>query len=103
MDLTFLIIVFIVMVIILFIFNRIVWKSTIWSSFVAALWWALITILLIKTVVPVSYHDNSFGVMGIFIIIFIVLVVATVYITERSINDVDLRALSVTDRNIVLW
>ena len=103
MDLAFLIILFIILVVIIFIFNRIVWKSTIWSSLVAALWWSLLIILLIQTVVPYDFYDNRYSVIGVIIIAFIVFVLATVYITDMMIRDTDIRALSIIDRNIIIW
>lgn len=103
MDLIFLIIFFLILVIILFVFNRIVWKSTIWSSLMAALWWSLIIILLVQVFVPCDFHDNRSGVVGVIIVIFIVLVYTTVYITDMMIRDTDIKAVLITDRNVILW
>ena len=103
MDIIFLLILFIILVLIIFIFNRIVWKSTIWSSLMAALWWSLLIILLIQVIVPRTIYDNEYGVIGFILVILIVLVFNTVYITDTMMRDVDINALYTTNRNLILW
>ena len=103
MDIIFLLILFIILVVLIFIFNRIVWKSTIWSSLMAALWWSLLIILLIQVVVPRGAYDNEYGVIGFILVILIVLVFNTVYITDTMIRDVDVNALYTQNRNLILW
>jgi len=69
----------------------------------AALWFSLIVSLLIQAVVPASWFDNRFSIQGVLIIIAIVLIFATVYIADMSTRDIDLYALSITDRNVVIY
>lgn len=103
MDCTFLIIIFLVWVIILFVVFRICFQTTIWSAFVGALWWGLLLTLVIQAVVPTSWFDNRFSVQGVIIIIAIVLIINTIYITDRMSVDIDPRVVACTDRTVVFW
>lgn len=103
MDCTFLIIIFLVWVIILFIAFRIGFQSSAWSCLVAALWWALLLTLFLQAVIPTSWSDNRFSVQGVIIIIAIVFIIGTIYITERMTKDTDLLSLNTTDRVVVFW
>ena len=103
MDLIFLIILFFILVLIIFIFTRIVWKATIWSSIILALWWSLIIILLVQATVPLSIKDNTNHIMGIIIIIAIVLILTTLYITDMAFRDIDPIAANTINRNVVFF
>jgi hypothetical protein len=101
MDCTFLIILYLVLVIIIFILLRICLKSTIWSCVIGAFFYSLLIILLIQTVVPCTFNDNRFSIEGFILILFIVLVLVTIYVTERIYNDVDPYVVGITDRNVI--
>jgi len=103
MDCTFLIIIFLVLVIILFIVFRIGFQTTAWSALVAALWWGLLLVLLMQAVIPTGWTDNRSSVQGFVIIIAIVLIIGTIYVTERMTKDNDLVAMNATDRVVVFW
>ena len=51
------------------------------------------------------WDENSthFNILDVMIIIFIVLVITSIYITDMTIRDVDQRALFTTNRNIIIW
>ncbi len=103
MDYIFLIIIYFVLVIIIFLLLRIAVKATIWSSVVGAFFYSLIIILLIQAVVPCTFHDNRYSIEGVIIIAFIVLVLITIYITDRISRDIDPYALTVTDRHVIFY
>lgn len=103
MDCTFLIIFFLIWVIILFIAFRIGFQTTAWSALITALWWGLLLTLLIQAVVPTSWIDNRYSVQGIVIIIAIVLIINTIYVTERMSKDIDTYAVTTKDRVVVFW
>jgi hypothetical protein len=103
MDCTFLIIIYFVLVIIIFLLLRICAKSTIWSSIIGAVWFSLLIILLIQAVIPSSFHDNRSSVEGVLIIAVIAVILITIYIADRIVDDIDCYAVSITDRNVIIY
>ena len=102
MDCTFLILIFFLLVIFIFIAIRICVKATVWSSLVGAFVYSLLIILLIQAVIPSSWFDNRYSIQGVLIIIWITVILAIIYITDRIWRDTDLYAVSITDRNVIL-
>lgn len=103
MDCTFLILIFFLLVIFIFIALRILLKSTVWSCLVGAFVYSLLIILIIQAVIPSSFFDNRASVEGVLLIIWITFILAIVYITDRIWLDSDEYALSVKDRNVILY
>ena len=103
MDIIFLLIVFLILVVLIFVFNRIVWKSSVWASFMAALWWALIIVLIVQVIIPRNAYNNEYGAIGFLLVILFVLVMNTIYVTDTMIRDTDIIALTTTNRNVILW
>lgn len=81
---------------------RIFWKSTIWSSMIIALVYSLIIVLLLQAFIPSSYYDNRYSIGGMMIIIWIVLILAVIYISDMALRDTDDYAISIKDRNVII-
>ena len=101
MDPTFLILIFVIFVIIFFVAVRIFWKSTVLYSLVVSFVISVILINLIDPHIPCDHKDNKQSLVGIFILDYIALIIAVLFIIYATWKDVDYHALCNVKENVV--